>query len=178
MRKCANISPIYEEAVSHIWLCNRSILNFLLYEENFLFFFNSVVLSQRLSPFTSFSPSPLSISKASITSWLSLSFCPYFSLSKKFKWPSPCKQDLPFFILAFLLFLPPCCLSHLPQTSTLPFCPRSFFETHKTLLFLTPDFFIFSSWLFFSILQPYTRRYIFQNQIFTVCLPYPTFDLL
>ncbi len=31
--------PIYEEAVSHIWLCNCSILNFLIYEENFIFFF-------------------------------------------------------------------------------------------------------------------------------------------
>ncbi len=34
--------PIYEEAVSHIWLCNCSILNFLIYENNFLFFFISV----------------------------------------------------------------------------------------------------------------------------------------
>jgi hypothetical protein len=34
MRKCANtcISP-YEEAVSHIWLCNCSIQNFLKYEK-------------------------------------------------------------------------------------------------------------------------------------------------
>ncbi len=31
--------PIYEEAVSHIWLCNWSILNFLIYEENLIFFF-------------------------------------------------------------------------------------------------------------------------------------------
>ncbi len=30
---------IYEEAVSHIWLCNRSLLDFLIYEENFVFFF-------------------------------------------------------------------------------------------------------------------------------------------
>ncbi len=30
--------PIYEEAVSHIWLCNCSILNFLIYEENSIFF--------------------------------------------------------------------------------------------------------------------------------------------
>ncbi len=30
---------IYEEAVSQIWLCNRSHLNFLIYEENFIFFF-------------------------------------------------------------------------------------------------------------------------------------------
>ncbi len=29
----------YEEAVSHIWLCNRSLLNFLIYEENSIFFF-------------------------------------------------------------------------------------------------------------------------------------------
>ncbi len=29
---------IYEEVVSHIWHCNFSLLNFLLYEENFLFF--------------------------------------------------------------------------------------------------------------------------------------------
>jgi hypothetical protein len=34
--------PIYEEAVSHIWLCNCSFLNFLIYEENLIFFFLSV----------------------------------------------------------------------------------------------------------------------------------------
>jgi hypothetical protein len=33
--------PKYEEAVSHIWLCNCSILNFLIYEENIIFFFIS-----------------------------------------------------------------------------------------------------------------------------------------
>ncbi len=33
---------IYEEAISHIWLCNCSILNFLIYEENLIFFFISV----------------------------------------------------------------------------------------------------------------------------------------
>ncbi len=32
----------YEEAVSHIWLSNQSLLNFLLYEENLIFFFISV----------------------------------------------------------------------------------------------------------------------------------------
>ncbi len=31
-----------EEAVSHLWLCNCSILNFLIYEENFIVFFISV----------------------------------------------------------------------------------------------------------------------------------------
>ncbi len=30
---------IYEEAVSHIWLCNRFLLNFLIYEETLNFFF-------------------------------------------------------------------------------------------------------------------------------------------
>ncbi len=36
--------PIYAEAVSHIRLCNCSILNFLiLYEENLIFFLISVV---------------------------------------------------------------------------------------------------------------------------------------
>ncbi len=30
---------IYEEAVSHIWLCNRSFLNLLIFEENLIFFF-------------------------------------------------------------------------------------------------------------------------------------------
>ncbi len=34
--------PIYEEAVSHIWFCNCSIVNFLIYEENLIFFFISV----------------------------------------------------------------------------------------------------------------------------------------
>jgi hypothetical protein len=29
---------IYEEAVSHVWLCNRSLLHFLIYDENFVFF--------------------------------------------------------------------------------------------------------------------------------------------
>ncbi len=38
--------PIYEEAVSHIWLRNCSILNFLICEENLIFFFISVELSQ------------------------------------------------------------------------------------------------------------------------------------
>ncbi len=33
---------IYEEAFSHTCLCAQSLLNFLIYEENFLFFFNSV----------------------------------------------------------------------------------------------------------------------------------------
>jgi hypothetical protein len=32
---------IYEGAVSYILLCNRSLLNFLLYEENLVFFFIS-----------------------------------------------------------------------------------------------------------------------------------------
>ncbi len=34
--------PIYDEAVSHICLCNCSILNFLIYEENLIFIFISV----------------------------------------------------------------------------------------------------------------------------------------
>ncbi len=38
---------IYEEAVIHIWLCNCSILNFLIYDENFILFFISAYL---LSP--------------------------------------------------------------------------------------------------------------------------------
>jgi hypothetical protein len=33
---------IYEEAVSQIGLCNCSLLNFLIYEENLIFFFISV----------------------------------------------------------------------------------------------------------------------------------------
>ncbi len=34
---------MYEEAGCHIWLCNRSHLNFLIYEENFIFYFIGVV---------------------------------------------------------------------------------------------------------------------------------------
>ena len=30
--------PKYEEAVSHMWLCNCSILNFLIYGENLILF--------------------------------------------------------------------------------------------------------------------------------------------
>ncbi len=51
MRKCFLIYkvmrkyfPIYEEAVGHIWLCNCSTLNFLIYEENLIFFFISVYM--------------------------------------------------------------------------------------------------------------------------------------
>jgi hypothetical protein len=33
---------IFGEAVSHIWLCTRSFLYFLIYEENFILFFISV----------------------------------------------------------------------------------------------------------------------------------------
>ncbi len=36
--------PIYEEAVSYIWLCNCSIPNFLIYEEDLIFFFISVLV--------------------------------------------------------------------------------------------------------------------------------------
>jgi hypothetical protein len=44
--------PIYEEAVSHILLCNCSTLNFLIYEENLIFFFISVL--NTLPPLTLF----------------------------------------------------------------------------------------------------------------------------
>ncbi len=37
--------PIHEEAVSHIWLCNCSIINFLIYEENLIFIFITVPLA-------------------------------------------------------------------------------------------------------------------------------------
>ncbi len=33
--------PLFEEAVSLVWLCNCSTLNFLIYEENLIFFFIS-----------------------------------------------------------------------------------------------------------------------------------------
>ncbi len=41
--------PIYEEAVSHIWLCNCSILNFPIYEENFILFFISAIADSERS---------------------------------------------------------------------------------------------------------------------------------
>ncbi len=36
--------PIHEEAVGHLLLCNCSILNFLIYEENFFFFYQFACL--------------------------------------------------------------------------------------------------------------------------------------
>ncbi len=39
---------IYKEAVSHVRLCNRSHMNFLIKEENFIFFFISVAVQLRL----------------------------------------------------------------------------------------------------------------------------------
>ncbi len=43
--------PIYEEAVSHIWLCNCSTLNFPIYEENFSlsFFYQCRILYNKLT---------------------------------------------------------------------------------------------------------------------------------
>ncbi len=37
--------PIYKEAVSYVWLCNCSILNFLIYGEILIFFFITVIVS-------------------------------------------------------------------------------------------------------------------------------------
>ncbi len=42
MRKCANISSYMRRSFVIYDLCNFSILNFLLYGENFIFFFISV----------------------------------------------------------------------------------------------------------------------------------------
>ncbi len=39
--------PKYVEAVSHIGLCNCSVLDFLIYEENLIFFFISVLTFSR-----------------------------------------------------------------------------------------------------------------------------------
>ncbi len=39
--------PIYEEAFSYIILCNCCTLNFLIYEENFIFFFISASVWSR-----------------------------------------------------------------------------------------------------------------------------------
>ncbi len=60
MRKCPNISSYMRRPlVIYIWLRNCSILNCLLYKENFIFFFNSViqiffmsVLSKKMFIFT------------------------------------------------------------------------------------------------------------------------------
>ncbi len=38
-----NYFPIYQEAVSHIWLCNCSIMNFLIYEENVNYFYQCIL---------------------------------------------------------------------------------------------------------------------------------------
>ncbi len=42
---------IYEEAVSHIWLCNCSIVDFLIYEENLIFFFYQWIGSSKSTIF-------------------------------------------------------------------------------------------------------------------------------
>ncbi len=41
--------PIYEEAVSHIRLCNCSTLNFFIYEENLIFFFISEIVDRQIN---------------------------------------------------------------------------------------------------------------------------------
>ncbi len=62
-----NYFPIYEGTVSHIWLCNCSTPNFLIYEENFLFFFIGVAFCPVFA--TGWS----SLSKDDIRVWASLS---------------------------------------------------------------------------------------------------------
>ncbi len=58
---------IYEEAVNHIWLCNWSILNFLIYEESLIFFFISALRR-------------LALLLCSWAYFLSLSFKSYFTV--------------------------------------------------------------------------------------------------
>ncbi len=58
--------PIYGEAVSHIWLCNCSILNFPIYKENLIFFFISV---ENLPPTMK---CPKEILEARLSSWPTL----------------------------------------------------------------------------------------------------------
>jgi hypothetical protein len=53
---------IYEEAVRHVWLCNCSLLNFLIYEEN-LFSFLSVCALRGLA----YVPRPFAIGESAGT---------------------------------------------------------------------------------------------------------------
>ncbi len=48
-RHMSKYLTIYEEAVSQIWLCNCSILNFLIFEENWIFFFYQFTLLEKYS---------------------------------------------------------------------------------------------------------------------------------
>ncbi len=48
-----NYFPIYKEAVSYIWLCNCSILNFLIYGDILIFFFISVGIGTVATQFLS-----------------------------------------------------------------------------------------------------------------------------
>jgi hypothetical protein len=45
MRKWRKYLVIYEEAASQIRLCNCSLLDFLIWEENFVFFFIQIFMS-------------------------------------------------------------------------------------------------------------------------------------
>ncbi len=58
---------IYEEFVSHIWLCNRSFLNFLIYEENLIFFFISAELFLMQKNYKELSPVVYSAFNVKIT---------------------------------------------------------------------------------------------------------------
>ncbi len=81
--------PIYEEAVSHIWFCNCSIQKFLIYEENLIFFFISVIERKAeterrggggRTPTTPLKPT---------------AFCPTLSRTKSFQPPYPPQQVAP-----------------------------------------------------------------------------------
>ncbi len=63
MRKCANILPYMRRPlVTYIWLCNCSILNFLIFEENPIFFFIS-------SPIRKYCFSPMILKTTAHAQW-------------------------------------------------------------------------------------------------------------
>ncbi len=94
-----------EEAVSHIWLCNCSTLNFLLYEENLIFFFISACSPSAQQPnknvFSYFSSFKLIGNHCSSHANLSMKFEQKFTkmtmLKKYFVMPH-CKKRLPIFL--------------------------------------------------------------------------------
>ncbi len=64
-----------EEAVSHIWLCNRSLLDFLIYEENSVFFFISAT-EEKPMVFFSYSCPMIKLHKSgNQTNGIAAAFC-------------------------------------------------------------------------------------------------------
>ncbi len=151
--------PIYEEAVSHIWLCNCSTLNFPVYEENFIFFFISV----SCFPVHIYIPSDLldiifwapTQSHCSISTILQPALCSYENVSLLF-----CISDFVKIFHSFLYSTLFTCVSHLL---------RLFFSIYTVFLYTPLCTCLSPLFMYFVTLCTYFSLLFWIMYFFTLC---------